>query len=434
MKSGILVMFILTFINFAKGQQKDLKLNLNVSGTEYVKFTFLTQVWARYTQTNPGSLVYGNPVENMFDLGLRRTRMTFSGKVSPKVFFYTQFGLNNFNYLSKRYEGAFFHDILTEYELAKRKLSLGAGLTGWSGFARYASPSIGSLLCLDAPLYQQSTNGVSDQFVRKLSIYAKGKLASLDYRVAISQPLMVQNASSAPKPISANADFSPNVGMPQLQSYLMWQFFDEESNTTPYNVGSYLGKKSVFNIGVGIIHQQDATWNLTSRDTSYNNLDLFGVDLFYDSKVGANKNTVLTVYAALQRTNFGHNYLRNIGVMNMANGVNAKGTVNGAGNAFSMIGTGTTFYTQIGLIPKVNLFKNGSLLQLYSAVQLSNFEALNNKMLMLEGGMNYFLNGSHSQKLSCNLQIRPVFVKNENGESNFLENKLMMQIQYQLSI
>ena len=221
----------------------ELKLKLNEDGSHYLKGTFANQIWLRYTDNNPGSNVFGVPQKEVFDIGIRRTRFQLYGQITDRVFVYTQLGENNFTYLSKQFSGFFLHDAITEYAAVKTHLSIGAGLTGWTGLSRYASPAIGSILSLDAPLYQQSTNGVNDQFLRKLSVYAKGKLGKLDYRLALAKPLAVQNAVVPVNAISENADFSLNPSKIQVQGYFMWQFLDQETDVTPYITGTYLGKR-----------------------------------------------------------------------------------------------------------------------------------------------------------------------------------------------
>ncbi|MDZ7649113.1 MAG: hypothetical protein U5K54_19175 [Cytophagales bacterium] len=79
----------------------EMKLNLNDEGSHYVKATFLNQVWLRFNQSNPGSQVMNEPATETFDIGLRRTRLQLYGQVTDRVFFYMQFGQNNFNYLSQ---------------------------------------------------------------------------------------------------------------------------------------------------------------------------------------------------------------------------------------------------------------------------------------------------------------------------------------------
>ncbi|MCB0396845.1 MAG: hypothetical protein KDD36_09340 [Flavobacteriales bacterium] len=406
-----------------KGQ---IRFRLNETGEHFVKLTFLNQVWLRYTDMNPGSTVFSEPVSQMFDIGLRRTRLQLFGQLTDKVFFYTQFGQNNFSYLTPRYTGAFFHDAVVEYKVSERCLTVGGGLTGWSGLSRYASPSIGSLLTLDAPLYQQATNGINDQFLRKLSMYAKGRWGKFDYRLALTRPMAVQNATSPVGVLTPVSTFSTTPASLQSQGYLGYQFMDEESNQTPYNTGTYLGKKKVFNVGAGFVGQPRAMWHRANNgDTIRTTMLLLGVDVFCDLPVDTAKGNALTVYAAYNRYDFGKDYLRNVGVMNPANGTNGNGTLNGAGNGFPMIGTGHVFYTQVGYLLSAN-----TPLQPYGASQIALYTALDDPMWMYECGLNWYVHGSHNAKFSLNFQSRPVF----NKSGDLRSRKGMVQLQYQVAI
>ena len=112
---------------------EEMRLKLNDDGSHYLKWTFLNQVWLRYNDSNPGTTVMSEPAAETFDIGLRRTRIQFYGQLTDHVFFYTQFGQNNFNFLSQnggnRKLQAFFHDALGEYKVWKDndKLKLGGG-------------------------------------------------------------------------------------------------------------------------------------------------------------------------------------------------------------------------------------------------------------------------------------------------------------------
>lgn len=417
------------------GQNKELKFKLNEDGSQYVKATFLNQVWVRYNQNNPGTTIQGYPENETFDIGLRRTRIQLFGQLTDRVFFYTQFGTNNLSYNGARKQGLFFHDAIGELKLVNEYLSLGAGLTGWSGLSRYASPSIGSILSLDAPLYQQATNDVSDQFVRKFSIYAKGKLGKVDYRFALTKPMSIAKSTVQGTSISPNSLFTPQPPKPQLQGYVMYQFLEQESNLTPYNVGSYLGQKNVFNIGAGFIFQHNAMWHSENNelDTIHSDLALFAVDVFYDHVIQSEKKTAVTVYASVSSNNYGKNYLRNVGVMNPADGVNSNGTLNGPGNAFPLIGTGTTVYAQVGYIFKNDLLGKMGTIQPYIATQYSNFDLLKDPMLMYEGGLNWLING-HRTKISFNYQSRPVFELNNSGDYISRMRKGMFVTQLQIAI
>ncbi|AWW29321.1 hypothetical protein DN752_03725 [Echinicola strongylocentroti] len=416
-------------------KNKELKFDLNEDGSHYVKGTFLNQVWLRYTQTNPGSVVDGTPDDQIMDIGLRRTRIQVFGQLTDQVFFYTQFGQNNLSYRSPRKQGLFFLDAIGEYRVAKEKLSLGAGLTGWNGVSRYASPSIGSILSLDAPLYQQATNDVNDQFVRKYSVYAKGQLGKLDYRVAVSKPMSIEQSTAQEPIIDDNALFAAEPGYAQFHGYFKYMFLDKESNTTPYQKGSYLGSKSVFNIGAGFMTQKDAMWHYADNgtDTVNTNLGLFAVDVFYDRPIDPSKGNAITAYAAYTHSDYGKNYIRNIGAMNPATGVNAEGTLNGPGSAFPTIGTGNTFYAQFGYLFRRDLFGKAGTLQPYISSQYSDFDLLDDPMAMYDGGVNWLIDGNRV-KLSLSYQSRPIFAANSEGNFVTDDRKGLAVMQFQIAL
>lgn len=414
-------------------QTGNMSFNLDKEGSKYARITFLNQVWIRYNQNNPGSTVDGYPEDNTFDIGLRRTRIQVYGKLSDQVFFYTQYGLNNFSYHGARKQGLFFHDAVVELHPVANKLAIGSGLTGWSGLSRYASPSIGSILSMDAPLYQQATNDVTDQFVRKLSLYAKGKLGKFDYRLALSKPLALSQSTAQSKNLSTISLFSSLPSKPQFQGYFMYQFLDQEANTTPYNTGSYLGKKDVFNLGFGFITQRDAMWRGIDSDTLHSNLELFAFDVFYDHPLNKETGTAITAYGSVSFNNYGLNYTRNVGVMNPVNGTTNNSILNGSGDGFPMLGSGTTVYLQAGYLLPKDLLKSWGTLQPYAAVQYSDLERLADPMLMYETGFNWLISG-HQSKLSFNYQSRPIFEQNNSGDWVQTQRKGMLVLQWQVSI
>lgn len=411
----------------------ELKHKFNASGSHYVKATVVAQTWVRFSEMNPGTMIYDTPTDNYTDIGIRRLRFSAWTQLTDHLFFYTQFGQNNFNFLSKRYTGAFFHDAITEYKVAPQ-LNIGGGLTGWSGMSRYASPSVGSILGVDAPLYQQATNGITDQFLRKLSLYAKGQIGKLDYRVALTSPMSAQNSSSTIPPISKDASYSLAAPKLQSQAYLFWQFFDKESNVLPYTTGTYLGKKKILNLGVGFIHQKDAMWYLNANnDTVSTQMLLIGADVFLDMPLGKN-GSALTAYVAYNNYDFGPNHLRSLGVMNPATGVNASGTITGAGVGVPMIGTGQTVFALVGYKLKDGLFKGNGTIQPYASMQFSQYETLSEPMILMDAGVNWLVHGTHNGKITLNYQSRPVFDKNTTGEYVHTGRKGMVVLQYQISL
>lgn len=422
------IFFILALQNFA--QNKQAKFNLNEDGTRYIRITGLAQVWVRNTEMNPGTTINGFPKDNYTDFSIRRLRFQIYGQLTDRVFFYSQFGQNNFNYRSTKYTGAFFHDGTIEYAVnTDNKLSIGGGLTAWSGLARYASPSVGTFLGADAPLYMQSTNGINDQFLRKLSIYAKGQLGKFDYRVAITQAMTITNPSA---PALNQFSFSDKPASKQLQGYFKFMFLDKESNLTPYHAGSYLGTKSIFNIGAGFIQQSNAMWALNAQgDTIESDMLLLGADVFLDKPIGKNK--ALTAYAAYTNYDFGKKYIHHVGVNNPANGsVSGSSGIN-YGNAFPMIGTGSTVYAQAGLMFGENVITKGGKAQIFASSQYSDYDFSNNPMLMYEIGANYFVHGKHNSKISFVYQSRPTYKIDQNNDTVLDQRKGMYIMQYQVA-
>jgi len=413
-----------------KGGNKELKVNLNEDGSHYLKATVTAQIWARYNQSNTGTTVFGYNKPETFDIGLRRVRTQLYGKITDKVFFYSQFGINNFTYNSARKPSLFFHDVILEYQFTPRAFQAGMGLTAWTGFSRFSSPAIASILGYDAPLYQQTTNDVNDQFLRKLSIYAKGKISKLDYRVVLTTPMAVQNTGSV-KPLNANSDFSYRPAKLQSSAYFMWQFLDEESNMMPYMTANYLGKKRVFNIGAGYQIQPKAMWHLadsTNGTTTIVEEDMlnYNVDLYYDAPVGS-KGSAISAYAAYTHLGFGTNYLRNLGPMNPADAA-SKTSLGGGGNSVPLFGTGNIMYAQVGyLLPKELLGKNNGQLQAYLMLMHANYERLNSPMQVVDAGLNYFLDG-HRAKLTLDFQNRPVFGISDAKVSS-RKNAVILQFQ-----
>ena len=400
---------------------KDRKLYLNEDGSNFIKFTFLTQAWARAAEYNPGTTINGYAKSSGTDIGIRRYRVQLFGQLTDKVFIYSQFGENNFNGLSERKTGFFVHDAYGEYALDKRKLSLGLGLSGWNGLSRFASPSVGSILGIDAPLYQQTTNDVTDQFVRKLSIFAKGKLGKLDYRVQMAQPMLV---STTPGEISG---FSAKPPKMQYNGYVMYQFKDEESNMTPYTTGTYLGKKNVLNVGVGLQYQKDAMWRMGNSVTDTINSDMvhLSADVYYDAPV-KDDGSAISVYGAVTHLNYGRNYTRNSGPLNPANGSSNPAILNSGGVGFPLYGTGTVLYGQAGYKFKDNLIGSTTLMP-YASVQYSDYERLHKAMVYYDIGVNWYLAG-HVSKFTLSYQNRPVFYTNGDG----LASKNAVIAQYQV--
>ncbi|MBC7553378.1 MAG: hypothetical protein H7257_05320 [Taibaiella sp.] len=414
----------------------ELKYNLDSKGSRYIKATILNQTWLRWNESNPGSLVNGEPQATTVDIGMRRTRFQLYGQLTDHVFFYTQYGLNNFNFLAQnagnRKIQAFFHDVVGEYRVFKGKdyLKVGGGLTVLNGLSRFSQPGVTSIMTTDVPVFLQVTVDQTDEFARRLAVYGRGQLGRFDYRVAISDPFPIQTNGVPPAPIGKDATFTTYGHTRQFNAFFMYNLLDREPNTTPYMAGTYLGDKKVLNIEAGVIYQSRATWSLANTDTVFHNMLHWSAAVYADMPLKQNKYAVST-YAGYFFTDYGRGYIRNNGIMNPANGVNGQGGFNGAGNAYPMFGTGNSIYAQLGLrLPDSMLGKAGTLMP-YVSYRWSGYEKLAGAVNVYDAGVNWLLN-RHQSKLSFNYQLRPVFTQNPAGEYITADNASSAWLQYQV--
>lgn len=440
-----------------KEEKSALKFNLNPEGTHYFQATFLNQVWLRYNESDPGTTQFSKPAPSTFDIGLRRTRIQLFGQITNRTFIYFQFGQNNFNNTAgypngNRKLSAFFHDAICEYKLSHgNQLKIGAGLTVLNAVSRFSQPSIGTIMTMDVPVFLQYTVDQTDQFDRRLAIYARGQIKQFDYRFYVSNPFPISTNGAATSAISKNAAFVNVASIPngygpginnQYGGYLAYNFFENETHTTPYMTGTYLGSKKVWNIGIGGVYQKSATWYLSPdnagafKDTSYADMLHLSLESFLDIPLNTEKHTALSAFAGFYLTNYGKNYLRYNGIMNPATGSTANNLVqSGAyGNSFPMFGTGQVIYAQFGyLLSKTILGEKHGQLMPYASAQFAQYDALqNNGMLVFDLGINWLIKG-HSSKISLDYQNRPTYyLAGVNNDVTSGPRKSCVVMQYQI--
>lgn len=402
-----------------KKEITELRLNLNEDGSHYIRTTFSNQVWLRFNESNPGTTVLGDPKDKTFDIGLRRTRFQLYGVLTDHVGFYFQFGQNNFNYLSgqnanntgNRKFQAFFHDALAEYRVKKNSdlLYLGGGLTIGQGLSRFTQPSVSTIMSLDVPVFLQTTVDQIDQFNRKLSVYARGQVGRLDYRVLLTDPFPVTSNGTTPPAIGNHATFAHDQHNKQYQGFFMWNFFEAEPHTTQSTAGTYLGKRKVFNLEAGFITQKDAMWTGDLANPTYHNMTHWSVALFYDAPINNKKGTAFNAYVGYFDTNYGPGYLRYNGSMNPANGSNIPGAPAGSfGSAYPMFGTGNVIYAQAGYLMKKDLLGENGTLMPYATLQSASYDRLDKQMNVYDVGINWLIKG-HTSKISLDYQLRPTY-------------------------
>lgn len=450
--------------SFAQGGMdygEGIKLQLDNDSSKYVRFLFWNQIWFKAGSQNPGTMINGEPRSTSWDIGARRIRFLAYAQISPRYLIVTHFGINNQTFATGGGSGTgpngagkkpqlFFHDAYNEFAVkpaidpktGKRNdfsLYLGAGLHYWVGISRMTSASTLNFLTIDGPIFNWPLIEVSDQFVRQLGIYTKGKLGKLNYSFSLNKPFatnLVPTFDSI-KQQQVAVDNNRDAG-PGIHGYLDYQFLDQESNLLPYRVGTYLGTRRVFNIGAGFYHNANGTKSVDAAGQSYNHdINLLGIDLFADLPVGNRaRQMAITAYSVFYHYNFGPNYWRAGGVMNTASGFDpafpaALRPINGPGNARILMGTGNIFYLQAGLL----LPKSG-----HGKWRMQPFAAYSNKQLnylddtghYFDFGFNFLIDGHHS-KITPQYSTRPLyFVENGRYIKNGSKGEFLVQFQIYL--
>lgn len=416
-----------------------LKYNLNESGSHYFQVTFLNQAWTRWAEYNPGTMIDSTATSSGMDIGLRRTRIQVLGQINDRTFIYFQFGENNFNAQyalnGNRKLAAFFHDAICEYRLSpQNQLKIGGGLTIANGLSRFSQPSIGTIMTLDVPVFAQTTVDQSDQFSRKLSMYARGQIGHWDYRFVLSDPFSILSNGTAAPALNTNATFSPRKHHLQQQAYVMYQFFEHENHTTPYMTGTYLGKKKIFNIAAGAIYQDEAMWYKSASDTNYCAMFHWAIESFLDMPLNKEKQDAISAYIGYFNTNYGPGYLRYNGIMNPATEIQNNTTYykGSYGNAIPMFGTGQVIYAQIGYLLPIQSFKLEGRLLPYASLTMAKYEQLSNIDCQVYNlGLNYLMSG-HQSKISIDWQNRPSFYLNTNKQTLSGNRLNVITLQYQI--
>ncbi|OWP62404.1 hypothetical protein CDA63_14545 [Hymenobacter amundsenii] len=411
-----------------------LKVNLSPDGSKYFRIINWHQVWTRYNKNNTGSQrVAGDPESSTFDVGLRRSRVLIYAQLNPRFLIITHFGINNQNAVSGgvgigdpgKKPQLFIHEAMVEYKVFKY-MNIGAGLHYQNGVSRMTRASTLNFLAYDAPITNWPTIEKIDQFARWMGIYAKGRVGKFDYAVSVNDPFATNQAlTPAAQPLNV-ADYNPRNSHKVYQGYFAYEFLDQEANLLPYQTGSYLGTKRVFNLGAGFMFNKDAMMSrtgavpvptpadpFTSVPNKLQNLGILSADLFYDTPINKDAGTALTAYAVYYNYSFGTNYVRNIGILNpsTAGGSSAipgAGTLRG--NAYPVVGTGSSTYLQAGYLLPTNTLGEKARLQPYAAWMHGNYDGLkaigSKDVNVYDLGANLLLDG-HNAKFTLNYRARP---------------------------
>ncbi|MFN3968058.1 porin [Flavobacterium sp.] len=454
-KSFILSALLCSAFAFSQGSPDyggGMKFNLNPEGTKYMRFITWNQIWMRSSEMNPGTMIGEQGVSTQEDIGLRRLRLLAYAQISPRYMIVTHIGINNQTFINGgasgssgtggygagKKPGIFFHDAWNEYavvlpqEKKPFSLSVGAGLHYYMGLSRMTMSSTLNYLAIDAPIFNWPTIENSDQFARQMGLFAKGKYNRFEYRLSINKPFVTnQTPVDATTTDASVAVDNNNNARWSKAGYFEYQLFDKESNLLPYKVGTYLGTKKVFNIGAGFYTAPSATKTSVNGNVDTHAANLFAGDVFLDMPIGKKESKMaLTAYSVLYDYDFGPNYLRNLGIMN--EGVadpNFTGgrALAGAGNLQPMIGTGTIWYTQAGVLLPNSAEKPKVRIQPFAAYTYKNFDALDKASNQFDIGSNFFIDGHHA-KVTAQYSTRPVYTASDKVDSYKGEFLLQLQI------
>lgn len=366
---------------------KPITLKLSEDGGKYIRFLTWHQIWMQ-----------GGSEQDGLNVSIRRSRFLVYAQISPRFLILSHWGLNSLgaNHLSANPNSQstnnrsllFMHGAWNEFALVPKKIHVGAGLHYWNGISRLTSQSTLNMMTLDnagsgnadARLFPWANITTSDQFARHLGIYAKGTLGNMQYRVSANN---ARNNSGALNPNSpsyqvnnaSSKSDSTNIGTWNYAGYFKYDFLDGESDKLPYFVGTYLGKKKVFSVGIGFnIHPDamavgDRLSTATREDVTH-----FAIDAFYDAPL--NENFALNALAAFYNFDYG-----------------GSDTFNSGG---LVPGSGSVIYGQLGL-----LFQKAKLMP-YLAFNHANLDFTPENSNELAFGLNYYING-HFAKITAEL-------------------------------
>ncbi|SFE89154.1 porin [Flavobacterium xueshanense] len=446
---------LLSLEGFSQGSTdygSGLKFNLNDDGSKFMRVIAWNQIWFRSAEMNPGTMIGGEPTSTATDIGNRRLRFLAYAQVSKRYMILTHFGINNQTFINGgaagtsgtggygagKKPGLFFHDAWNEYAVVlpekdkKFSFTLGAGLHYYMGLSRLTMASTLNFLTIDAPIFNWPLIENSDQFARQVGLFAKGKYGKLEYRLSYNKPYAT-NLTPTNTMNASNAVAVDNSGNTKWSKagYFEYQFLDQEANVLPFKVGSYLGTKKVFNIGAGFYTAPDATKTSVNSTINKHDIKLFSADIFLDMPIGKKENKMaVTGYSVLYDYDFGPNYLRNVGIMNIGSvdpNFTGSRAIAGAGNAQPTMGSGNIWYTQAGVLLPCKEAKPKIRIQPFGAVTYKNFDALEQSSTQFDVGSNFFLDGHHA-KITAQYSTRPVYTSLTNRSGSLGDFIVQLQI------
>jgi hypothetical protein len=369
---------LMTQVNIAQSSPDyngGLKVKFDEEGKKYLRIISWVQAQVIYNDNVPEA-------SSNINFNLRRARIVAYAQLNEKFLILTHFGLNNLNAENLSATGTgkdsqlFFHGVWGQYHLGDH--AIGGGLHYWNGISRLNNQSTLNLLPLDNNRQSWSTLGLSDQFIRHIGVFGKGKFGKLQYRVAINEA--ITNSLDERDPVDVLGAVysgrrllgSKDAGF-VYAGYFDYHILDQEANLLPFKIGTYLGEKRVFNIGAGFFfHPSGAVVAGDNGMLNGEDVAIFAVDAFYDAPLGEN-GSAITAYATFQSNDYGTNYL------------------------FNVYGTGSMLYTHAGYVLPGDLGKTR--FQPYVSFASNSYDAVDDNRNIFGFGANAFFSG-HNSKLT----------------------------------
>jgi len=404
---------------------KPMTLKMSEDGSKYIRFITWHQFWL--TSQN----LSDNNADFKVSPSIRRSRLLWFAQVSPKFMILMHMGLNGLNSSNMTITGVqgngpqmFLHDAWGEYKL-NDALYVGGGLHYWKGMNRLANSSTLNFMTLDAttPFVGWHSLGQTDQFARHMGVYFKGQAGKFDYRLAFNDALRgnlqagngIAALNGGNTLYNSNNLYGDTKGGLVMEGYFRYQLWDKESTKLPFAVGTYLGKKKIFNLGVGFFAQPNgsirlnntsnpvdetlsgtALYNALDSQTSTESVSHFAVDAFYEAPAGEG---ALNAYATFMSFNYGENFTYQ----------------NGSGSLD--VGTGNVLYGHVGyLLP-------GKKVMPYVAFQNRSYDGHTDNGSTFDLGLNYYVNG-HFAKITLEYHS----VKWGNREQDLSQLRLQSMI------
>lgn len=313
----LLCCYSFSFSQGAPDYTGGMKVKLNEDGTKYFRIISWAQFWAQYNSDR--ALDANGNEQSDTNFSMRRARILMYAQLNKNFLILTHFGLNSLNADNMSAIGTgdrsqlFFHDVWGQYRLSDDH-AIGGGLHYWNGISRANNQSTLNMLTLDNTRQAWATIGLSDQFARHMGVYLKGKFGKLQYRVAVNDAITNNLQAAATPTLNSGAIYSGRRLLGSKEAgrtyagYFDYHFLDQESNFLPYKVGTYLGTKTVLNVGAGFfVHPKGAVSLDNNGNVFGEDVSVLAADVFYDAPLG-DDGSAITAYGLAQFNDYGNNF------------------------------------------------------------------------------------------------------------------------------